>query len=354
MPRSATPLPTSAPLPARALSHAATALSLDDAGVVTLAFAVVVTLVAVVGGLLAYRSAQTFGGVESLKEKKKKAKAAAGAVFLTKARQTVELVRRTEVSHDTRVFTFALPGEEDELGLPLGKHVKVFVPNKPGVVPGEWNGKPDPEADKDEVERKYTPTSAQDAKGHFELLIKVYKPNERFKDGGKASQYFESLKVGDTVDIQGPFGLVEMVGRGVFKKSKTEVNVRRVGMMAGGSGITPMLQIIEAVCADPNDSTQLSLIFANQTEGDILLRSRLDELARKHPNFRVWYTLDRPPASGWAYSTGFITPDMVAKHLPAPGPDTLVLLCGPPPMLEFACKPALAQLGFEKSLVWEF
>ena len=60
------------------------------------------------------------------------------------------------------------------------------------------------------------------------------------------------------------------------------------------SGITPMLQIVKAVLKDPADTTKVSLLFANQTEEDILLRSELELLAKRHDNFELWYTLDRP------------------------------------------------------------
>ena len=35
-------------------------------------------------------------------------------------------------------------------------------------------------------------------------------------------------------------------------------------------------------------------------------------------------------------------------HLPPPGADTLVLMCGPPPMVEYACKANLDKLGYSK------
>mmetsp|Transcript_23033 Transcript_23033/g.63048 ORF Transcript_23033/g.63048 Transcript_23033/m.63048 type:complete len:143 (-) Transcript_23033:335-763(-) len=62
---------------------------------------------------------------------------------------------------------------------------------------------------------------------------------------------------------------------------------------------------------------------------------------------QVWYTLDRPP-EGWAYSTGFITDVMISEHLPPPADDTLILMCGPPPMIEYACKANLNKLGYSK------
>ncbi len=60
------------------------------------------------------------------------------------------------------------------------------------------------------------------------------------------------------------------------------------------TGITPMLQIIKSILKDPNDKTKVSLLFANQSEEDILLRSELELLAKRHDNFSLWYTLDRP------------------------------------------------------------
>ena len=56
-----------------------------------------------------------------------------------------------------------------------------------------------------------------------------------------------------------------------------------------------MLQIIQAVLKDPSDTTHVSLLFANQTEQDILVREELEELAEKNQQFSLWYTLDRPP-----------------------------------------------------------
>lgn len=40
-------------------------------------------------------------------------------------------------------------------------------------------------------------------------------------------------------------------------------------MIAGGTGITPMYQIIKAALGDPRDQTQLALIYANVEESDI-------------------------------------------------------------------------------------
>lgn len=66
-------------------------------------------------------------------------------------------------------------------------------------------------------------------------------------------------------------------------------------ILLGGSGITPMLQLIRQITRDPKDQTKLSLLFANQTEEDILLRDELEEVVKNYPDqVKIWYTLDRP------------------------------------------------------------
>lgn len=66
-------------------------------------------------------------------------------------------------------------------------------------------------------------------------------------------------------------------------------------IFSGGTGITPMLQLVRHITKDPTDNTQMALIFANQSEKDILLREELEEAASKYPDqFKLWYTVDRP------------------------------------------------------------
>merc|ERR1719454_2698598 len=71
--------------------------------------------------------------------------------FLNKERQKLKLVAKTALSHDTFRFRFALPDPKMALGLPVGKHFKIFAPNAKGVIAGQWNGRDDPEAEADEI-----------------------------------------------------------------------------------------------------------------------------------------------------------------------------------------------------------
>ena len=111
-----------------------------------------------------------------------------------------------------------------------------------------------------------------------------------------------SLVVGQTIKVRGPKGAM------VY----TPNMVRAFAMIAGGTGITPMLQIIRAVIRGrpTGDVTKIDLIFANVNQEDILLKEDLDHLASKDENFNVYYVLNNPPEK-WDGGVGFVTPEMM-------------------------------------------
>ncbi|XP_007893601.1 NADH-cytochrome b5 reductase 3 [Callorhinchus milii] len=253
----------------------------------------------------------------------------------------LRLIDKEIVSRDTRRFRFALPSPQHTLGLPIGQHIYLSA-----RIDGEL------------VVRPYTPVSSDDDKGCVDLVVKVYfkgvHPN--YPNGGKMSQYLESLRLGDTIDFRGPSGLLVYKGKGRFairvdKKSEPKIKTAKyLGLIAGGTGITPMLQLIRAVVKDPNDTTVCHLLFANQTEKDILLRTELEDIEAEHPHrVIIWYTLDKAP-EGWKYSEGFVNDEMISNHLPPPGDDVLILMCGPPPMIQFACNQNLDKLGYSPNI----
>ncbi|KAI7735235.1 hypothetical protein M8C21_028366, partial [Ambrosia artemisiifolia] len=139
--------------------------------------------------------------------------------------------------------------------------------------------------------------------------------------------------------------------RGRFKYRPGDV--RAFGMIAGGSGITPMFQVARAILEDESDKTKLDLIYANVTVDDILLKEELDTLATKYAGrFKVYYVLNQPP-EGWTGGVGFVTKEMIAEHFPAPAFDIKILRCGPPPMNK-AMAAHLEALGYGPELLFQF
>ncbi|CAI7655489.1 unnamed protein product [Penicillium glandicola] len=234
--------------------------------------------------------------------------------------QNFVLKEKNEISHNVAIYRFALPRSTDILGLPIGQHISLAA---------TIDGQPK------EVVRSYTPISSDNEAGYFDLLVKAYPQ-------GNISKYLTELKVGDNMKVRGPKGAM------VY----TPNMCRHIGMISGGTGITPMLQVIKAIIRNRprnggNDTTKVDLIFANVNPDDILLKDQLEELEKEDDGFRVYYVLNNPP-EGWTGGVGFVTPDMIKERLPAPAADVKIFLCGPPPMVS-AMKKATEALGYTKA-----
>ena len=59
------------------------------------------------------------------------------------------------------------------------------------------------------------------------------------------SQYMERMQLGDTIDVKGPLGHFVYEGRGCYRNSGVRGTARTMSMIAGGTGITPMFQIVK-------------------------------------------------------------------------------------------------------------
>ncbi|RDW65418.1 NADH-cytochrome b5 reductase-3 [Coleophoma crateriformis] len=234
--------------------------------------------------------------------------------------QDFELAEKTIISHNVAIYRFALPSKTSILGLPIGQHISISA------------NLPQPDGSSKDIVRSYTPVSGDHQPGYFDLLIKSYPT-------GNISKYMTTLTIGQSIKVRGPKGAM------VY----TPNMVRHFGMIAGGTGITPMLQIIRAVIRGrpTGDKTEIDLIFANVNPEDILLKDDLDQLAAEDKGFRVHYVLNNPPEK-WDGGVGFVTPEMISKWLPKAADDVKLLLCGPPPMIS-AMKKASEGLGFKKA-----
>ncbi|MCS6294412.1 MAG: cytochrome-b5 reductase [Nitrospira sp.] len=216
-------------------------------------------------------------------------------------------------THDTKTFSFALP-ENATLDMWPGDHLFVHA---------TINGKP--------VKRPYTPSSMPGATGSFDLTVKRY-------ETGVVSRYLHERQVGETVLMSGPNSGGHWV----------DGMATHVGFVAGGSGITPMIAIIRGILAR-SLNVELFLLYANKTEADIIFREEWDAQARAHANFHCHHVLSEPPA-GWSQGTGRITEAILRAQLPPPGSDTVIFLCGPPPMVD-AIETTLKAIGHAEQAI---
>ncbi|KAI9025731.1 hypothetical protein DFJ74DRAFT_48693 [Hyaloraphidium curvatum] len=252
------------------------------------------------------------------------------------------LVRKEGVSHDVRRFTFRLPGG-GRLALPTGKHLRIGVHFKDKMV-----------------QRMYTPTRPilpEEEDGTFDLVVKIYLPNTdpRYPPGGLISNYLDTMEPGDRIDVRGPEGYIEYDGNGKLNVSLKDLVAKRISLVAGGSGITPIFQLIRRILSDPDDPVRMRFVFANKTPSDIILRAELDRLAAENrERFEVMYSVDKEPqgedASGIAH-VGHVDAGVLGwLFLPGRGgeEEAVALVCGPPRMIEKGVVPGLEKLGYER------
>ena len=116
--------------------------------------------------------------------------------------------------------------------------------------------------------------------GQFELMVKVY-------ENGALSRQLGALELGGTVDFKHiPFNV----------KIQYPFGKARIGMIAGGTGITPMIQALHALLGTRGDATEVFLLYSSKTYDDILARELLDSWAAAHAD-RLHLTPTRSRAS---------------------------------------------------------
>ena len=256
------------------------------------------------------------------------------------------LKERHWLSHDTAEYTFTLPEDAPYLGLGTCQHVEFgfhlrdnmlirpYTPTKP-VLPRDSEVET---ADNEEL---------HDGSGTFQLTVKTYFPDEE-QPGGAFSNILAALSIGEKLEMRGPLGDVIYLGHGQFSINGQQRSFKRVSLVLGGTGLTPGYALIARVCLDPKDTTELRVVDANKGENDILLRQELADFENEsRGQLRVAHVLS-DPSEDWHGLTGFVAKEIMQEHLFEPDEDGLVLLCGPPPMIQKAVLPGLEDWGYVK------
>ncbi|EMR61814.1 putative nitrate reductase protein [Eutypa lata UCREL1] len=178
------------------------------------------------------------------------------------------LSAKTRVSVDTKIFTFDLEHADQLIGLPVGQHLMMRLR--------------DP-VTREAIIRAYTPISDGGVdRGKLNVLIKVYYDTPE-RQGGRMTQALDSIPVGHFVDMKGPIGKFEYLGRGLCAISGHRRKVTRFIMVCAGSGITPIFQVLRAVMADRSDTTFCLVLDGNRAEEDILCKDDLDKMTEVGP-----------------------------------------------------------------------
>jgi len=193
----------------------------------------------------------------------------------------LKLAKKIKITDDTYIFRFSFEDPDLTFGLPIGNHVIFKAPI------GE-NG--------EQVSRKYTPISDVLNTGFVDFVIKIYRKNvhPKFPEGGLMTQHLESLNPGNSLLVQGPVGRLQYHGFGNFEILRRPFPNHRtnIGMLAGGTGITPIYSVLQSSLRNEDKNT-MSLLFGNRTVDDILMKEELTQLqAGNEELFKLHFTVD--------------------------------------------------------------
>ena len=131
---------------------------------------------------------------------------------------------------------------------------------------------------------------------------------------------FVSLRAGDRVRLQGPFGDF------VLDEHRPAV------FLAGGIGITPLKGMAE-YAGDMRLQIPVRLLYSNRTDDEIVYRAELEELERRNSKFEVLHTLTGEKVSeGWAGARGRFSQDLLHKAVKGLN-HPIYYLCGKPSMV---------------------
>lgn len=263
--------------------------------------------------------------------------ASAESPFSQAEYRSFPLINVYDESHNTKVFRFALPQADMPLNLEIASCITFKYTDKDGK----------------DVVRPYTPISRSEQLGYFEVIVKKYQ-------GSKMGTHLFSMKKGDTIEAKGPWVKIPLKAN----------QYKTIGMIAGGTGITPMYQVARNLLRAPKNNTEISLIYANSRKEDVLLGNEINELMETYPRFSPYFVLSKAP-SDWMGGVGHVNREMIKSLMPPPNRagDAIILVCGPPPFMaaisgdkDFTKSPPaqgelkgiMKELGYMPKMVFKF
>jgi ring-1,2-phenylacetyl-CoA epoxidase subunit PaaE len=166
-------------------------------------------------------------------------------------------------------------------------------------------------------------------------------------EGGRASSYLnQHAKVGQVLQVRGPSGSFVLPAAS---------SARHVLLVAGGSGITPMMSHTRHLLRHEPDS-RVTLLYGNRSERDIIFHAALRELGTEYKERLVLRHVLAEAASELAHGHGILDRETALGELRKLGLEqaapALCLVCGPAPMMS-GVREALLALGVPAESILE-
>ncbi len=220
---------------------------------------------------------------------------------------------RPEAPHAKSII-LDVPGWE---GHKAGQHVDVRLTAEDGY----------------QAQRSYSIASAPED-GQLALVV------ERLEDGEVSPYLTDELRVGDRLELRGPIG-------GWFTWEAREGGP--LLLVAGGSGIAPLMAMIRHRAAAQSDAS-CRLLYSSRSREETIFAEELDRLAAQDAALEVIHTLTRSQPADWTGYSRRIDREMLEEVAPSPEQRALAFICGPTPLVETVAT-VLVELGHDPARV---
>ncbi|XP_008119917.1 cytochrome b5 reductase 4 isoform X1 [Anolis carolinensis] len=222
-----------------------------------------------------------------------------------------KLLSKENVTHDTRLFCLMLP-PGTHLQVPVGHHVYL----KQTITDAEIVKPYTPVASS--LVSKFKSPSCCD-KTHIFFMIKIY-------PSGLFTPVLDALQIGEYISLSNP--------EGNFTTLQVE-EVEELFLLAGGTGFTPMVKLLNYALTSSNTLRVAKLMFFNKTEDDILWRRQLEQLSLNDARFDIQFVLSEPK-EGWLGKQGRISSSLLSQFVKRSKCDSkiLICICGPLAFME--------------------
>jgi len=215
-------------------------------------------------------------------------------------------------THDVKTFRLERP---KGLRFISGQYAMIALPGEPSL---------------DGETRPFTFSSSPLEEKYVDFTIKLM---------GDFTRKMFALRGGERIILKGPLG----------EELKVDESVKEdLGLIAGGSGITPFISAIRYAIAS-GMTNKISLFYANRNEEDIIFHEELDRLMGSR--IEVIYCLSDGVPEGWTGEQGRIDKEMIVRHVKEPGKKRW-LLCGPPGMIK-AMRNVLKNINVADDMIME-
>lgn len=180
-----------------------------------------------------------------------------------------------------------------------------------------------------QAQRSYSIASGPAQEGEIDLTV------ERINDGEVSTYLHDVLIPGDRLEVRGPIG-----GYFVWKAG---VMVEPLVLIAGGSGVVPLMSMIRHR-AQAGSKNPTRMLYSARTHEDIIYSDELEKLQKDGSGLEIFYTLTRSQPPNWKGYNRRIDDQMLQEIIKPFKRTFQCFICGPTLLVEGAAN-SLVKLG---------